>query len=76
MKDVYAILRAIPGGIGHAVDTGFRTGLQFQVTLVMQGVPELDAILMNSLKPRAEERLKQFGHLRSFFKSVAAHVRS
>ena len=57
----------------NPIENGFRTGLQFQTTLVMQGIPELDAILMEALKPKSKERLRQLGHLRSFFKSVGAH---
>jgi hypothetical protein len=57
----------------HAVDEGFRTGLQFQTILLMQGIPQLDAILMDALKPKGKERLRQLGYLRSFFKSFAAH---
>lgn len=65
-------------GIGNVryanqIENGFRTGLGFRTTLVMQGIPELDAILMEALKPKAKERLRQLGQLRSFFKSVAAH---
>ena len=58
----------------HAVDKGFRTGLQFQTILLMQGIPQLDAILMDALKPKGKERLRQLGYLRSFFKSFAAHT--
>ena len=57
----------------QAVDGGFRTGLQFRTILLMQGIPELDAILMDALKPKGKERLRQLGYLRSFFKSFAAH---
>jgi hypothetical protein len=58
----------------HRIETGFRIGLQFQTTLVLQGVPEIDAVLMKALKPKAKERLRHFRHLRSLLKSVAAHV--
>ena len=54
-----------------AVENGFRTGLQFQTTLVMQGIPELDAILMTALKPKSKQRLRQLGHSGSLLKSVA-----
>jgi hypothetical protein len=49
----------------HPVLKGFKVGLQFQTTLVMQGIPDLDAVLMRSLKPRAKGRLRRVGHLRS-----------
>ena len=51
-----------------------ENGLQFRTTLVMQGIAELDAILMEALKPKSKDRLRHLGHLRSFFKSVAAHA--
>ena len=57
----------------HPFRDGFRTGLQFQTTLVMQGIPELDTVLLSALKPRARERLRQLGQLASFFRCFAAH---
>jgi len=58
----------------HPVENGFRMGLQFQTTLVMRGIAELDSVLMTSLKPKTKEWLQQLRQVCSYFKTVAVQI--